>query len=175
MTVFKKRIWQGLRALLAPVTPVDFHLAQRHLTAKELEAFQRMSRAEQLHSLKALRNILEQNETAPAVLAVAALLHDVGKSRYHLAVWQKTVSALVNAFVPQLAAGLGRDETISFWRAPFALHAHHPKWSGEILRACGSDEAVIWLAEHHQENAENYRSHPHHELLRRLQMADDAS
>ncbi len=175
MTAIKKRIRQGLRALLAPVAPLDFQLAQRHLTAQELEAFQRMSRAEQLHSLKVLRDILDQNETAPTALAAAALLHDVGKSRYHLTVWQKTLSVLVNALVPQFAAGLGQDETIRFWRAPFALHAHHPKWSGEILRACGSDAAAIWLAEHHQENAENYRDHPHHELLLRLQMADDAN
>ena len=175
MTAAKRRIRQGIRALLAPVTPIDLHLAQQHLTASELEAFQKMSRAEQLHSLKVLQAILKQREPMPDALAVAALLHDVGKSRCHLAVWQKTASVLVKAFAPQLASAFSQDETISFWRAPFALHEHHPKWSGEILRACGSDAAAIWLAEHHQENAENHRGHPYCELLRRLQTADDAN
>ena len=175
MTAAKKRVRQGIRALLARITPVDFSLAQQHLTAKELDAFQQMARAEQLHSLKVLRDILDQNEAAPDALAVAALLHDVGKSRYHLAVWQKTVSVLIKALAPQLASTFSQDETISFWRAPFALHEHHPKWSGEILRACGSDAIAIWLAEHHQENAENHQGHPHHGLLQRLQRADDAN
>lgn len=175
MTAAAKRLRQGLRALLARVTPLDVHLAQQHLSAKELEAFQQMSRAEQLHSLKVLRDILNQNEAAPPALAVAALLHDVGKSRCQLAVWQKTLAVLIKALLPQFASGLSQDETTHFWRAPFALHEYHPKWSGEILRACGSDSIVIWLAEHHQEKAENHQGHPHHKLLLRLQAADDAN
>ena len=175
MTAARIRIRQGIRALLAGAKPVDFMLARRHLSEREFAVFQQMSRAEQHHSLKVLRDVLAQGETTPGALAAAALLHDVGKSRCHLAVWQKTAAVLVKAVAPGLAAQLGRDESIRFWRAPFTLHKHHAKWGGEILRGCGSEGAVIWLAEHHQENAEDHRRHPHYGLLKRLQMADDAN
>ena len=175
MATAKQRFQQGLGALLAGARPVDLSLARRHLTAREFAAFQQMARAEQLHSLEVLRDILAQDEAAPSALAVAALLHDVGKSRCHLALWQKTASVLVKAFWPGLAVRLGRGESIHFWRAPFTLHEHHPKWSGDILRACGSDCAAIWLAEHHQEKAEKHRAHRHYGLLKRLQAADEAN
>ena len=175
MATAKQRLQQGLGALLAGARPVDLRLARRHLTVREFEAFQRMARAEQLHSLEVLRDILAQDEAAPSALAVAALLHDVGKSRCHLALWQKTASVLVKALLPRLAVRLGRGEGLHFWRAPFTLHEHHPQWSGDILRACGSDGAAIWLAEHHQENAEKHQAHRHYGLLKRLQAADEAN
>lgn len=175
MATAKQRLQQGFRALLAGARPVDLRLARQHLTVREFEAFQQMARAEQLHSLEVLRDILAQDKAAPSALAVAALLHDVGKSRCHLALWQKTASVLVKALLPRLAVRLGRGEGLHFWRAPFTLHEHHPQWSGDILRACGSDCAAIWLAEHHQENAEKHRAHLHYGLLKRLQTADEAN
>jgi len=175
MTSTIQRVQQGVRALLAFATPVDDNLAQQYLSEREFEAFQQMSRAEQLHSLNVLRSVLAQSDQTPPALAIAALLHDVGKSRYHLMVWQKTIAVLVKAFIPKLADYLARDETLNIWRAPFTMREHHPKWSADILRRCQSDPIAVWLAEHHQEDATQYHDHPHYELLCRLQVADDAN
>lgn len=175
MTSTTQRVQQGIRALLAFATSVEFDLAQQHLSSAELDAFQQMSRAEQLHSLNVLRDVLVHHEITPHELAVAALLHDVGKSRYHLAVWQKTIAVLIKAFIPTFATYLSRDETLNFWRAPFTVRTYHPKWSADILRGCQSDAIAIWLAEHHQDDAAIHQSHPHYDLLLRLQAADDAN
>lgn len=175
MTPKLQRVQQGIRALLAFATPLDAHLAQQHLSQAELIAFQQMSRAEQLHSLNVLRDVLAQADVTPNALAVVALLHDVGKSRYHLAVWQKTIAVLVKAFIPRLSNHLSRDETLNFWRAPFTVRTYHPKWSAEILRDCQSDAVAIWLAEHHQDIADLHSEHPNFQLLCRLQEADDAN
>ena len=134
-----------------------------------------MSRADQLHSLKVLRKTLEACPTASPALTTAALLHDVGKSRYHLTVWQKTLAVCLEAIAPSLSRRLGADERLSRWRAPFALRRHHAQWGGEILRRCDADEDVIWLVERHQADARRYREDRRYELLRWLQRADGES
>lgn len=174
MSLAKHRIGQGVRALLADASPLDIGLAEQYLTAKELAAFCELSRAEQLHSLRVLQGVLKQEESTPRILAASALLHDVGKSRYHLAVWQKTFCVIVTAVMPSLARQLGKNEGISVLRAPFAVRQHHARWGRDILRYCQSEDEVEWLVENHQGLSESYRDHPCYSLLQRLQMADDA-
>ncbi len=168
------RLGQGLRAVLAFATSPDLDLAGRYLTQRELAAFTRMSRADQLHSLNVLRSVLRAEPAAPAVLTAAALLHDVGKSRYHLAVWQKTLAVLMLRFAPGLSQKLSHEESFSKWRALFVVRRNHPKWSGELLRECGSDTVVIWLAENHHGDAKHYRDHKYISLLTTLQAADSS-
>lgn len=168
------RLGQGIRALLAFAMSPDLGLAQQYLTQREFAAFQSMSRAEQLHSLNVLRAVLEAEPNAPTALTKAALLHDVGKSRYHMAVWQKTLSVFMLAFAPGLSRRHSNDDMLSKWRSPLVVRARHPKWSGEILRECGSDSAVIWLAENHQKDEARFRDHEYYPLLIELQAADRA-
>ena len=169
------RLGQGIRALLAFAMSPDLGLAQHYLTQREFAAFQTLSRAEQLHSLNVLRAVLGAEPNAPTALSSAALLHDVGKSRYHLAVWQKTLSVLILAFAPGISRRPSNDDLLSKWRSPLVVWARHPKWSGEILRECGSESAVIWLAENHHHDAERYRDQQYYPLLLKLQAADRAS
>ena len=131
-----------------------------------------MSRSEQLHSLNVLRKALEADPAAPASLKTAALLHDVGKSRCRLSTWQKTFAVIMEAVAPRLSRRLSKDETTSVWRAPFVVRRHHARWSGEILRNCGSDADVVWLAERHQDDLEQHRDNPRYELLAKLLSAD---
>ena len=174
MKQLSRRLAQGLRALLAFAMSPDLALAQKYLSDCEFAAFQAMSRSEQLHSLKVLRAVLAAEPDAPSVLTAAALLHDVGKSRRRLAVWQKTLAVLVQSLAPGLSQQLSHEESPSAWRIPFIVRQHHPKWGGEILRACGSNAELIWLVEHHQAEANAHRAHPAVTMLRRLKAADNA-
>ena len=169
------RLTQGARALFVSTASLDLDLARRHLNACEYAAFTAMAPAEQQHSLKVLSAVLAADPAAPPALTAAALLHDVGKSRCRLALWQKTLSVLANAVAPRISQRLGRDDRAGFWRAPFYVSRRHPKWSGDILRKCGSDERVIWLAENHQAAPERFSAHPLHPLLLQLQRADSAN
>jgi hypothetical protein len=170
-----QRIRQGIRALLAFSYSVDYPLAEQYLSAMQMALFRQMGRSEQLHSLNVLRSVLAQSAQTPHDLAVAALMHDVGKSRYKLAVWQKTVSVLVKKFLRGASARLAAYNQLTFWNAPFVVRQWHPKWSAELLAEIGSTEGVIWLAEHHADGAEQWREHPYYPLLVRLQAADDAN
>lgn len=174
MRQVSRRLAQGLRALLAFATSPDLALAQDYLSSCEFAAFRGLSRSEQLHSLNVLRAVTDADPKAPRVMRAAALLHDVGKSRWRLGLWQKTLAVLALSIAPGLSQQLSREETPSSWRIPFIVRRHHPKWGGEILRECGSDRELIWLVEHHQAEANAYRAHPGYALLKRLQAADNA-
>lgn len=171
------RIRQGIRALTAFTRPVDYELAAQYLSPELLSVFQRMQRSEQLHSLNVLRDVLAQG-AAPPDLAVAALLHDVGKSRYRLTVAEKTTAVLVRKALPRFARRLAHTDNpavIPFWRRAFVVRQHHPAWSAAILQQAGASEAAVWLAAHHQDKREQWASHPYYGLLSRLQQADDAN
>ena len=165
------RIQQGLRALFAFSQPVERELAARYLTPDLLACFDTMRRGEQQHGLSVLRQLLAEG-SIPDDLGVAALLHDVGKSRYPFPVWEKTLVVLVRAFAPRLFDRLSAGQETNRLCRPFVLGVHHPAWSTEIARAAGASERAVWLIAHH---ADNPASHPHLQLLERLQAADDAN
>jgi hypothetical protein len=168
------RIRQGVRALFAFARPVDYALAAENLSPQLFSLFEQMSRGEQIHSLNVLREVQSQGQT-PSVLAVAALLHDSGKTRYPLSVWQKTVAVLVRTFLPTVFHRLSEGDPRSFWQRPFVVYVQHPSWSAEIIiQAAGSPDAA-WLAAHHADDAEEWRDHTLFPLLKRLQAADDAN
>lgn len=168
------RLQQGLRALLAFSRPVDLHLARAHLSPALLRLFTQMRHSEQLHSLNVLRAVLAQGSTPPA-LATAALLHDVGKVRYPLFVWQKTLAVIIRAVSPALFDRWSMGSPRNMWMRPFVVSVRHPAWSGELLAQHNAPADAVWLAEHHQDPLERWADHPNAPLLRRLQAADEAN
>ncbi|MBC7810978.1 MAG: hypothetical protein H7175_07530 [Burkholderiales bacterium] len=170
---------QGIEALTAFARPVDFDLAAAHLSPELLLLFRRMQRNDQLHSLNVLRSVLAQVATTPPDLATAALLHDAGKSRYHVMVWQRTLATLLWVAVPARFERLGRYDgsanNVPYWRQGFVIYTQHPAWSAEMAAPLGASESALWLMAHHQEDAALHSSHPLHPLLQRLQTADDAN
>jgi HD domain len=168
------RIRQGLQAIFAFVQPVELPLATQYLTPELLSLFSQMRHSEQLHSLNVLRDILAAGTTPPD-LAVAALLHDVGKSRYPLRTWQKTVAVMVRQFAPHFFERWSKGNPANLWMRPFVVYVEHPMWSAEMVAAAGASEAAIWLVAHHQETASRWSSHALASLLQRLQQADDAN
>lgn len=168
------RIRQGVRALFAFAQPVDYALATEYLTPSLLALFTQMRRGEQLHSLNVLRAVLSHGQT-PSAVAVAALLHDVGKTRYPLTLWQRTTAVLVRAFLPPIFRRLSEGDPRPFWRRAFVVYVHHPVWSGELIGQAGGSADAVWLATHHADDAEQWQEHTLYLLLKRLQMADDAN
>ncbi len=167
------RLQQGLRALTAFTRQPDYELAARYLSPPLLDVFKRMQRSEQLHSLRVLSAVLAQAPETPRALAVAALMHDCGKSRYPVSVAGKTAAVLVRKFAPPLMNRLSESDPRRWWARPFAAYRQHPAWSGELLTANGADADSAWLAAHHADSPDRWRDHALYPLLIRLQAADD--
>ena len=166
------RLQQGVKALFAFSRPVDWALAERYLSPPLLAMFRQMNRDEQLHSLAVLRDVLAQGDT-PNDLAVVALLHDVGKSRYPISVWQKTMAVMVRVLVPSAYTRWSKGSPLNLWERPFVVYEQHPLWSADLLRAAGASEAACWLAAHHASRDETALTPIQMEWLGRLQQADD--
>lgn len=173
------RVKQGLRGLFAFTREVDYDLVGQYLPPVQLGLFRRMSRGEQLHSIQVLRDVMAQGDTQGVALsddlAQAALLHDAGKSRYPMAVWQKTLPVLVSIVAPNLSRRLAKSDERNGFVRPFVVHGRHPRWGAELLEAIGASERLIWLVAHHADKPEVWASHPYYELLIRLQRADNAN
>lgn len=171
-----RRFRQGIRALLAFARPVDLNLVRSVLDEAHVDLFQRMQRSEQHHGVNVLRTLMEEGETIPHDLVVAALLHDVGKSRCPVRVWQKTLTVLVRRFIPRLYWDWSRYGSTS---SPFAraciVAERHPRWSMELAQAVGASERALWLIEHHADDLMIWINHLHFPLLARLRQADDAN
>lgn len=169
-----QRIRQGVRVLFAFTNEVDCKLAESYLDAGQMQLFEQMQRSEQLHSLNVLRAILDQGP-APHDLAVAALLHDVGKIRYPLDLGQKTLAVLTREGAPALYHRLSAYDPRNWFYCTFVVAEKHPAWGAEIVAKTHTTERVRWLVAHHADPLYWWRGHPHHDLLKRLQAADDAN
>lgn len=167
------RLQQGIRALAAFSQPVELPLAGRYLSPPQMALFRQMRHSEQLHSLNVLRKVLAQDST-PDALAVAALLHDAGKSRYRLYVWQKTLAVLVRALLPRLFERWSQGNPDNLLHRPFVVKVRHAEWSAALLAAAGGSSNAVWLVAHHHDAPEQHAAHPQVHLLKRLQWADDA-
>ncbi len=168
-----QRMRQGLRALFAFSQPLDLDLAAQYLSPPLLSLFRQMKRSEQLHSLNVLRTVEEQG-TVPHDLAVAALLHDVGKSRYPLHVWQKTIAVLIHAAWPGLFRRWSIGDPANPLYRPFVVNVCHPNWSADMIAEAGASEDTVWLVRHHADH-DSAIEPKYTDWLRRLQQADDAN
>lgn len=140
------------------------------LSPAERELFDRFNHADQWHSVRVLRMLREAGYNQPDLL-IAALLHDVGKTRCPLSAWDRTIIVVGEKLFPARANVWGRGPVDS-WRRPFVARARHPAWGAEMAAAAGSRPAVVELIGRHQDRPAEISSESDR-LLACLQWADD--
>ena len=140
------------------------------LSPELMQLFLRQHPSEQAHSLKIFTNLSEQGEVSPDLLS-AALIHDVGKSRYPLRIWERVLVVLIQALAPGKAEQWGRAEPHG-WKRPFVVAQQHAAWGAEMAQACGASPITVELIRRHQEAPCSNSMRPENELLCRLQSLD---
>lgn len=141
------------------------------LTPQEMMLFNAFLPHDQWHSYRVWRTLQAAGQTQPDLLA-AALLHDVGKTRLSLSLWERSLIVLAEAFLPRTVAAWGKEE-MHGWRRPFAVKRQHPAWGAEMARAAGCRPLTVSLIRRHQEKLPSTAATREEELLRWLQWADD--
>ena len=95
------RVNQFSNALFAGSLSLDENRTiQELLTSEQQKLFLRLERSEQKHSLRVLRTLIDEGETSRDLL-VAALLHDIGKTRSLLNIWERVLIVLGKVFFPE--------------------------------------------------------------------------
>ena len=167
------RIRQTLQFIAAWGRSVPDDEARRHLSPREYDLYMQMTRPERGHHLRVLRELEIAGQRHPALIK-AALLHDVGKTRYRFSLPERVVVVVVKATLP------GRfkkwsDAPPQGWKRPFVISRHHPEWSAEMAAAIGCDALTLELIRRHQDDLPQPPQTEADHLLAALQDADNRS
>jgi hypothetical protein len=161
------RMWQA-----RPLPDEAHEMITAVLTPPEITLFTQFSLNDQHHSYQVLRTLQSNGQTHPDLLA-AALLHDVGKTRAPLSIWQRSLIVLAQTFLPGKTAVWGQG-SVDGWQRPFVVKSQHPAWGAEMAQAAGSRLLTIELIRRHQELLpETLALTEADHLLRLLQWADN--
>lgn len=170
-TIYRaNQFWSDLKA--APDS-MNLDQARLILSPAELNLFLQLQPAEQAHALEVLRKLQAHGENEPALLE-AALLHDIGKTRYPLHRWERIVVVLAQALFPRQAKKWGTGETWG-WRKPFAVAEQHPAWGADLAHRAGAAPLAVTLIRRHQDALLDDPLSSEDRFLQSLQLADDAS
>ncbi len=166
------RVRQFWHAIFARPTSEDLSLATSLLTIPQTRLFEQLQPSEQVHSINICRRLIQQGETQPDLL-VAALLHDVGKSRYPLHTWERALIVLAGALFPQKTKTWGQGQPQG-WQRAFVVAQRHPTWGAEMVAGAGASPLTVTIIQRHQDPAQPKNSRDAtEEMLLRLKNLDE--
>jgi len=169
------RMRQFWSALFAAPSLEDLKTVDSLLSPEQRALFQQMQPSEQAHSIQVMHAVLHTingraGERRQDLLA-AALLHDVGKIRYPLRIWERILIVLGRAFTPEQVKRWGEGEA-NGWRRAFVVAARHPEWGAQMAAAAGVSPLTEALIRWHQKQLLSHQRDSQDEDLYILQSAD---
>ena len=144
---------------------------QQLLTAQEWTLFERYSQSDQNHSYAVMKT-LQGVGCQEAMLLKAALLHDIGKTKIPVHLWDRVAMVLGKVLAPNKVRTWGQG-TPAGWRRPFVIKEKHPEWGAEMALHAGCSEDLVTLIRSHQDPPGMIQDAELGATLRQLQWADD--
>lgn len=136
-------------ALWVKPRPEQLEFARQYLTPAQFKLFQELQPSEIVHAISMCQQLKFQGHDHPDLLA-AALLHDIGKVKHPLRLWERVAVVLGGRFFPRLAARWGTGP-LKGLRRPFVVAAKHPVWGAEIAKGVGASPLTMAMIWHHQD------------------------
>ena len=165
-----RQFWAAVRN--HPLDQADLTPAKRILTEEQMALFSRLQPSEQAHGLHVLQTLRNTGESHPDLLT-AALLHDIGKIKYPLQVWERVIIVLCKRLAPRKLVAWG-NSTPGGWKRPFVVAVQHPKWGAILAAQAGTNELATRLIKNHQKDLSRCELEAHEKhLLGLLQEADN--
>ncbi|MBT3241052.1 MAG: HD domain-containing protein [Chloroflexi bacterium] len=165
------RINQFLLALLAKPGKKDLVFVSSILNSEQFGLFKKFQASEQFHAIAVCRQILEQVDNDEDLLT-AALLHDIGKIRYPLNIFDRIMIVLGNKLFPNQIKIWGKNEPKGFFKA-FVVSEMHPKWGAEMVKKTNASPMVLSLILRHQDNIIKFENSEEDQFLKVLQYCDN--
>ncbi len=159
-----RQFWQALAANPGAGSPLELGPGLAGL-------FQRMPPGDRAHGLRTLR--LLEAEQPPPDLAVAALLHDVGKCRPEIHLWDRVFFVLAGRQAASWLAGLAQRPGAGRWAGLIALQTHAERGAAMVAAAGGAPLLVELIRCHHAAPAALPWPADRRRLLEALQRADE--
>lgn len=172
----KYRATQFWKALSTGPSLEQITKARNILTPQLMGLFLTMQPSEQAHSLKILEELEQQGHVQPDLLT-AALLHDVGKTRYPLRIWERVEIVIAKFCFPKKVEAWGRGDALG-WKRPFVVAVQHPAWGADAAAAAGASPLSVDLIRRHQTRLPadlygNQSSALEEQYLQYLQLVDE--
>ena len=133
--------------------------------------FMRYDNGDAQHAWQVL-SMLQQGGHRQPQLLTAALLHDVGKTRVSLSVWDRSLVVALGKLLPHRAEAWSSGRLLG-WRKAFVVKARHPQWGAQMAAAAGTDPLAVRLIRRHQDPLPPVPQNDEERLLFLLQQADD--
>ena len=152
---------------------------QAILSPEQVVLFMEMQPGEKNHALTMYHRLVEQDENNPDLL-VAALLHDVGKTKYTMNPLERTMVVLARAIIPGLARKWGRPpsmvwEKMPGWRKSFVVAEQHAAWGAELAHNTGVSTLAESLIRKHHHPIKQDSGDEKNNLLYKLWVVDNES
>ena len=141
-----RQFWLAWRA--PSLKDHDLASARKVLTAEQMQLFSRLQPSEQVHALRVLQTVQQHGES-DLDLYTAALLHDIGKVRAPLRLWERVMIVLGRGFFPKHASSWGYGQCQG-WRRPFVVAEQHPVWGSQMAAEVGTTPLAVSLIRRHQ-------------------------
>lgn len=171
-----RQLWLVLRTQPASQ---DLETVAQILSPSLMGLFLRLQPSEQAHSIAVLCKLESQGEVDPG-LQVAALLHDIGKVRFPLRLWERIWIVLGKSFFSSQVKRWGtpplpEGQAPTGWRRAFLIAEGHPEWGARMAAKAGASPLAVSLIRRHQDRVTIQDPSLEDQLLRKLQSVDDES
>lgn len=147
------RVQQFLQAIIPPkISSEELDWIHKKLPSSAQPLFYAQALPDQRHALDVAFDLNSLPHTFVSEnLLIAALLHDCGKSRSPLKVWERIYIVLAQQAPQRIWNALLRGP--SFLSSPLQVAKNHPRWGAEMAYKAGLDPEVVELIKfHHHPN-----------------------